>query len=229
MTRVTLSGSELHDFPTDVEGGYVKLILAAAEEQVKPTVRSFTVRKFCLENLALTLDMVSHGSTGPAGLWASQAEVGEKVTISGPGRCQMISLEANWFLLAGDMSALPAIKVNLATLSDNAKGHVFIEVISEEDKIELQRPAGIELHWIVNDAPELPNTVLEDRVVALPWSDHKVSVWVAGEFSASRTLRQYFRHERLVPRENMYVSCYWKIGTTDEGMKAAKKQDVGVW
>ena len=227
MMRVVLSGPDLHDFPIDVEGGYVKLILAEGEE--KPTVRSFTVRKFSLESLELTLDMVSHGSTGPAGSWARQVEVDEKVKISGPGRCQMIESNADWFLLAGDMSALPAIKVNLESLPDDASGHVFLEVISDADKTELRRPHGIDLHWIVNPDPELPNSVLEDTVLDLPWCEGKVSVWAAGEYSASRTLRQYFRHKRVIPRGNMYVSCYWKIGTTDEGMKLAKKEDVGVW
>ena len=65
--------------------------------------------------------------------------------------------------------------------------------------------------------------------MTLPWASGRASIWVAGEFSASRTLRQYFRHERQVPREHMYVSCYWKIGDTDEGMKAAKRADPEAW
>ncbi len=51
----------------------------------------------------------------------------------------------------------------------------------------------------------------------------------AGEFGASRALRQYFRHERRVDRDDMYVSCYWKIGATDEGMKQAKRDDSEPW
>ena len=85
------------------------------------------------------------------------------------------------------------------------------------------------LHWVVNPDPDAPNTMLEDSVMALPWRDGEVSVWVAGEFSASRALRQYFRHEKPVRKENMYVSCYWKIGENDEGMKAAKRADKEAW
>ncbi|MEX2326559.1 MAG: SIP domain-containing protein, partial [Pseudomonadales bacterium] len=59
--------------------------------------------------------------------------------------------------------------------------------------------------------------------------DCMASVWVAGEFSASRRLRQYFRHERGLDKDYMYVSCYWKVGATDEGMKAAKRADPEPW
>ena len=65
--------------------------------------------------------------------------------------------------------------------------------------------------------------------MALPWLDGQVAVWVAGEFSASRALRQYFRHDRAVDKSFKYVSCYWKVGETDEGMKAAKRADSEAW
>ena len=119
--------------------------------------------------------------------------------------------------------------MNLARLPVDAKGHLVVEVISEEDMIDLEVPPGMEVHWVVNPEPEAINSVLEDTVMALPWQDGQVSVWVAGEFSASRALRQYFRHVRTVEKEYKYVSCYWKIGETDEGMKAAKKADTEAW
>jgi NADPH-dependent ferric siderophore reductase len=173
--------------------------------------------------------MVAHGDTGPAAKWANHVEVGESIDINGPGACQMVNTSADWYLLAGDMSALPAISINLSTLPDDAVGHVMLEIIHEDDRIELDLPPGMQVHWVVNPEPEAPNSVLEDTVMALPWRDGQVSVWVAGEFSASRALRQYFRHDRQIAREYMYVSCYWKIGDTDEGMKAAKRADPEPW
>jgi NADPH-dependent ferric siderophore reductase len=65
--------------------------------------------------------------------------------------------------------------------------------------------------------------------MALPWQEGATAVWVAGEFASSRALRHYFRQVRKVPREHMYVSCYWKIGDTDEEMKLAKKADTDSW
>jgi NADPH-dependent ferric siderophore reductase len=226
MMRLRFGGTELTDFPTGFDGGYIKLVLNDAE---KPAVRSYTVRSFCDESKELTIDMVAHGDSGPAASWANRVQEGAEVEITDPGACQPISIDADWFILAGDMSALPAIGVNLSRLPKDATGDVVLEVISEKDKIELNIPKGLKVHWVINPDPEAPNSILEDTVMALPWRNGSVSVWVAGEFSASRTLRQYFRHERQVHKKNMYVSCYWKIGETDEGMKTAKRTDVEAW
>lgn len=227
MQRVILGGEGLADFPEGFEGGYIKLILP--DDSPKPQVRSYTIRNFDPETCELAIDMVAHGDLGPAARWASQTNAGVTVDIQGPGACQPINVDADWFLLAGDMSALPAISVNIERLPKDAKGHLVLEIISDEDRIPLDVPAGMEVHWVVNPEPEALNTVLEDTVMALPWLEGQVSIWVAGEFSASRALRQYFRHDRAVDKEFKYVSCYWKIGESDEGMKAAKRADTEAW
>jgi NADPH-dependent ferric siderophore reductase len=227
MQRVVFEGEALGDFPAGFEGGYIKLVLP--DGSAKPPVRSYTIREFDPRQRQLSIDMVAHGDAGPAARWVNQSEPGVEVSIQGPGATQPINTHADWFLLAGDMSALPAISVNLQRLPENAVGHVVLEIISEQDKVALDVPPGMKIHWVVNPEPEAINSVLEDTVMALPWQDGQVAIWVAGEFSASRALRQYFRHVREVPNEYKYVSCYWKIGDTNEGMKAAKKADSESW
>ncbi|XOV86079.1 MAG: siderophore-interacting protein [Pseudomonadota bacterium] len=227
MMRVTLTGDALQDFPVGFDGGYVKLNLV--DSSGKPAVRSYSIRSFSPAARELNLDMVAHGDTGPATAWAQHSRPGDEVAISGPGACQGINTAADWFLLAGDMSALPAISVNLAQLPPDAKGYAVLEVMSEADRLSLAAPPGLEIIWIINPDPESPNTRLEDTVMSLPWHEGSVAVWVAGEFSASRTLRQYFRTEKGVPKTHTYISCYWKVGDTDEGMKAAKRADPEPW
>ena len=227
MLRVTLAGDALADFPTDFEGGYVKLALP--DDVGGQALRSFTVRRFDRAQQQLTIDMVAHGDTGPAGRWAKRVKVGDGITIVGPGPVKGLIPEADWFLLAGDMSALPAISVNLAALPANATGHAVIEVINAQDRLPVAKPEGIELTWVVNDSPLVPNTHLEDAVKILPWRAGRVAVWVAGEYTSARALRRYIRAERQVPREDTYISCYWKIGDTDEQMKAAKRADPEGW
>lgn len=226
MVRLTLSGDDLSGFPTGFEGGYVKMVLDASE---KPPMRSYTVRRFDARLKELDLEVVSHGDSGPGARWINSARVGDDATIVGPGPCQPINLDADWFLLAGDMSAFPAISVNLDRLPNDARGYLVLEVLDEKDKQSLELPDTMDVIWIVNSDPDSADTQLEECVRQLPWLDGQVAVWAAGEFGAARALRQYFRHERAVPREYMYVSSYWKIGDTDEGMKAAKKADPEPW
>jgi len=41
-----------------------------------------------------------------------------------------------------------------------------------------------------------------------------------------RILRKYFKLERQIPRDNLYVSSYWKIGSTEDQHKIAKQNDA---
>jgi len=227
LTRVTLAGPGLSEFPSDFEGGYIKLLIPW--NQREPVKRSFTIRSFDCARKHLSLDMVSHEDKSPAAHWLSNVRVGNRVSIQGPGACKRLNQAADWFLLAGDMTALPAIAVNLELLPADAKGFAVLEVSSEEDQIEMNSPKGIKIIWVLNPTPIAMSSSLSDTVMALPWLDKQVSVWIAGEFNTSRVLRQYFRHERQVGKDFSYISCYWKIGDTNEGLKIAKKTDTEAW
>ena len=124
---------------------------------------------------------------------------------------------------------MPAISVNLEALPKEAKGYAVLEVIEERDKLELNEPKDLEIVWIKNPNPiQIPSRISE-TVQNLTWLDGEASVWVAGEFATSRKLRQYFRYAKRIDKNFMYVSSYWKIGATDEGMKAAKRNDAEPW
>ncbi|EGG93608.1 Utilization protein for unknown catechol-siderophore X [gamma proteobacterium IMCC1989] len=246
MQRIILSGEALKDFPEGFESGYVKLrFLAdvndayptdASEEYLhslanpKPRLRSYTVRAFDPKKCELTLDFVSHGDNGPASAWASACNIGDSISIDGPGPAKLINLAADWFFLAGDMAALPAMSVNLEKLPATAVGHVVIEVLSEKDKIDLAKwltvPGGMSIHWVINQYSDSSNNLLMEKVCSLPWYKGDASVWVAAEFSSMKALRKYFKIEKQVNKNNIYISSYWKIGDTDEGHKQAKKADA---
>ncbi|MGH1484894.1 MAG: siderophore-interacting protein [Cellvibrionaceae bacterium] len=226
MIRIILGGDDLHDFPEGQESAYVKLVFAANKGATKPTTRSYTIRAFDKETLTLTLDFVAHGDNGPASAWALGVSEGECIAIDGPGPTKLVDTSADWFFLAGDMTALPAISVNLEKLPQDAKGYVVLEVLSDADKQDLIVPKNMNVHWLINPSPDQPNTLLPDAVKALPWLEGEPNVWVASEFDSMRRLRTYFKKERGVGRGQVYASSYWKMGETDEGNKAAKKRDV---
>ena len=222
MLRIVLGGEELADFPDGQESGYVKLLLSQENKIIK---RSYTIRAFDAEKKQLTLDFVV-GEKGPATAWVMNCKVGDEIDIDGPGATKLVDHSADWFFLAGDMTALPAISVNLEQLPATASGHAVLEIIDPEDQQQLKVPPGIKIVWVVNPSPYKSNTILVDAVRALPWKDGQPSVWAACEFDAMRSLRRYFKQERQVERGQVYASSYWKIGETDEGNKAAKKLDT---
>jgi NADPH-dependent ferric siderophore reductase len=229
MIRIVLGGEELVNFPEGQESGYIKLHFFPNGEDAnsqKPLVRSYTIRAFDPQLKELTLDFVAHGESGPASTWALHVQVGDQITTDGPGAVKLVDMSADWFFIAGDMTALPAMSVNLEKLPENAKGYAVIEVLSEEDKQHLITPSEIAIHWVINPHPDKENTCLIDTVKTLAWLEGEPNIWVASEFEGMRNLRRYFKQEKQVERGQLYASSYWKMGETDEGNKAAKKSDA---
>jgi NADPH-dependent ferric siderophore reductase len=241
MQRITLQGKDLEKFPTGHEGDYVKLLFQvgstaplqsseAVDTDTTVIMRTYTIRKFNSDDLALNIDFVLHGESekdsGPASSWASQTKTGDTLQIFGPGKVKAASLKADWFLFAGDMTALPAISCQLEQLPADAAGYAVIEINSEQDQQSLQKPDGINVLWIINPHPDRENTVLNDAVKTLPWLSGTPSIWAACEFSNMRLLRAYFKKDKQVSRDYLYVSSYWKMGQSEDKHKVIKKQDA---
>lgn len=223
MFRVTLGGPGLEDFPKDQESAYVKLNLPlpGVEQSLR---RTYTIS--AQRDDEIDLDFVLHAGSSPATSWALAAKPGDQVLVGGPGPKKLINKEVDWFFLVGDMTALPAIAVNLASLEENAHGYAVIQIKEESDIQTLQCPTGIALHWVIKSVPDSSDSSLLAKVKELPWLPGDVAVWAACEFHSMRMLRKYFKLERQIPRDNLYVSSYWKIGSTEDQHKIAKQNDA---
>lgn len=227
MKRITLGGPELEGFPSDQESAYVKLKFPD-DVQAEMVTRTYTVRSFREAQQELDVDFVVHGDSGPASAWAIRARPGDEITLAGPGGKKLLDFSADWFLLVGDMTALPAISVNIEQLPEHARGFAVIEILEESDIQSFQVPEDFEIHWVINAAPEIENTLLLDKVMQLPWLDGKPSIWAACEFSSMRALRRYFKQEKQVPKDALYVSSYWKRGLSEEQHKKVKRTDAQI-
>jgi len=225
MLRLTLGGPGLADFPADQNSAYIKLMLTRPQPDSgeKPLIRTYTVRNFDPVSTELDVDFVLHDITGPAVEWAKSVSAGDQIPVMGPGPKKLVDHTADWFLLAGDMSALPAISANIEGMPADATGHAFLEIIDEADRQEITGPSGLELHWIVNPHPDQDNSVLLDAIKAMKWLEGRPSIWVAGEFSSALAIRAYLKNERGVSRHGLYASSYWKIGESEDQHKVSKR------
>jgi len=223
MRRLTLGGDGLRGFPEDQESGYIKFLLPCEGEE--PYLRTYTIRKQRSDSNEIDVDFALHEGSAPASTWAANARPGDTIDITGPGAKKLVDLEADWFFLAGDMTALPAISVNLELLPENARGYAVIEILSEEDAQDIVAPEGIEIHWVVNAKPGTEDTPLVDKVRDLAWLEGRPSVWAACEFSSMKLLRKYFKQEREVSKHDVYVSSYWKMGVSEDQHKRIKRKD----
>jgi len=223
MCRITLGGAGLIDFPTDQESAYIKLIFPQGDD-IKPLMRTYTI--IAQRDTEIDVDFALHEVEGPASAWAQQAQVGDQILIGGPGPKKLINNEADWFLLVGDMTAIPAITVNLAQLPADARGYAVLEVTTDADRQTLKKPKNVEIHWVINAHPNADDSPLLACVKSLTWFEGQPAVWTACEFHSMRALRQYFKVDRAIPKTHSYVSSYWKVDSTEDQHKVVKSQDA---
>ncbi|MFF9149259.1 siderophore-interacting protein [Streptomyces sp. NPDC055051] len=241
MVRVVLGGPGLDGFDADTyTDHYVKLLFAPEGvsypepfdmERIRaerpreewPTTRTYTVRAWDPVHRELTLDFVVHGDEGLAGPWAARAQVGETVRFLGPGGGYAPDPAADWHLLVGDESALPAIAVALERLPAGATVHAFVEIEDEADEQKFATEAGIEVTWL-RRAGRPVGEALVAAVRELDFPAGDVHAFVHGEAGFVKELRRHLRVERQVDRERLSISGYWRLGKTDEAWRAIKRE-----
>lgn len=253
MVRIVLGGSGFDTFsPSEFTDSYVKMIFVADDVDVtelaqpltldsfadlppakRPVIRTMTVRRADPSAREVTIDIAVHGEHGAAGLWAATAEPGQPMYLMGPSGAYAPDPAADWHLLAGDETALPAISVALEALPANAIGQVFIETAEPEDEIALTAPTGVQINWIYRGgradlAPEDragDHAPLIDAVKSAPWLPGQVHVFIHGEAQAvMHNLRPYIRKDREVDAKWASISGYWRRGRTEETFRQWKKE-----
>lgn len=233
MRRVTLTIDTKDDFPPKAEGAFMKLLFPQKDKEQgkeKPIMRTYTLSEQRFDKNEVDIDFMIHigedGMThGVAAPWALKAQAGDVISLFGPGPAKFINLDAEWFLLAADMTALPALSANLKLLPKDAIGKAFVEIISETDKQDLQKPENIELIWVINDEPGSDTSPLFHAIEQSDWQSGQLSVWSACEFKTMKKIRHYLKDDRKVEKLHLYNSSYWKKGNTEEEHKAFRLED----
>ena len=234
MIRVVFAGPELDGFPTDRDGGNCKLMIPEVDESKAhfverltsgpaPVRRTYTVRKFDASTQELSIDFVAHGDEGPASRWASAAKAGDFLGFAGPSTPKLTQFDADWYLVAADPSAIPVAAVALEAMPRDATGIAIFEVTAPQDQQDIDAPEGIEMHWLVHPDPHQASTRQEDFIKSMEWPEGRVQTCIAGESGVIRSLRDFLSNEKKVPREDTYISGYWKIGLIEDQHQKAKR------
>jgi NADPH-dependent ferric siderophore reductase len=242
MIRVVLGGEGLAGFPVgEFTDHYVKLLFpppgapygvpfdvdqvrADLPAELWPVTRTYTVRHWDAAAGELTIDFVHHGEEGLAGPWAAAARPGDRIQFFGPGGGYAPHPAADWHLLAGDESALPAIGASLTRLPDGVRTLVFVEVEGpEEEQGDLVVGPATELVWL-HRGDRAPGTALVAAVRACPLPAGTGHVFVHGEAGLVRELRRHLRAERGLAPEFTSISGYWRLGDSEDRWQAGKRE-----
>lgn len=244
LVRLELGGEGFSTFPeTPSTDAYVKIVFAKPELGLEPpydlaalretlpgedipVTRTYTVRSVDRAAGTLALDFVVHGDEGLAGPWARDAQPGDRVAFMGPGGAYSPDPQADWHLLAGDLSAVPAIAAALEAMPDDARGLAFLVIDSEADRLELTAPQGVEVVWTTGAqggaATELLSTIMQSR----PWPEGRVQVFAHGERESIKLVRRLLK-ERGIERDQISISGYWAHGRTEDRFQSEKREPIG--
>lgn len=186
-----------------------------------PALRTYTLRAVRPGSGEIDIDLVHHGDVGLAGPWAATLRPGDEFHVMGPGGAYSPDPDADWHLLVGDESALPAISAALATLPEGARALVFVEIADDAERQELRSPGDLRVSWLLRDA----GTSLVDAVRGLDWPAGRVHAFVHGEAGEVKQLRAHLVGERGLTSDQLSISGYWRRGFDDESYREAKSAE----
>ena len=192
-------------------------VIAWDDPELRPVMRKYTVRAVDLAAGTIDIDFVLHDDAGPGAHLADTVAVGDRVGVLGLGGGGLVA--ADWYLLAGDETALPAIARMLENLPAEARGKVFLEVEDAGEIQPLAAPPAVEVEWLLrNGRPAGSTTLLADavRATAFPANGETVYVWAGCEFETFRAIRSHVRQERRLSTSEHLVVSYWRRGQCEE-------------
>ncbi|ALG08599.1 siderophore-interacting protein [Kibdelosporangium phytohabitans] len=220
MARITLTGEEIVEFDYDGPDHLARVFFPVCEDfrlpvteqwwpelqampvERRPVMRNYTVRRMDYARGEMDIDFVLHGDSGPASAWACAAKPGDRIGVLSDG-AEYKPGDADWQLLIGDETAIPAIAGMLENLRTPA--HTVFEVADELDVIDVAAPAT----WLYRGSGARGAEVLE-ALRGMTFPEGKPYVWVAGESTLATSVRRYLVNERSIDKKRIYFCGYWR-------------------
>jgi NADPH-dependent ferric siderophore reductase len=206
--RPVIPGAWVRVYVPEVDDG--GRLAAGSREIAGRTPRSYTVTRWEPHTGVFALDFVLHGP-GPAATWAAGASAGDTVPLAGPlGRFAFPDVARRIFL-AGDTTALPAIRELAAAAPAGAEVHAVVEAAPTERLDWTDAGAAspsVRLRWV--DTGDLLPLVLAGEAIPTHWdlADPAVTVWIGAEAGNVAAMRRHLLGAG--PRApSLHATGYW--------------------
>lgn len=241
LVRIILTGPDLTAFPMpDATDTYINLAFAPADapygtvfdpkqvredypRELQPARRRYTIRSWDPAKLELAVDFVTHGTEGVAGPWADTAQPGEVLIFEGPASGYRPRPDAEWYLMIGDESALPAIAASAEVLPAGKPLQALLLCDGPADELPIDTDADLDLRWLHRNGS---GTELVDELRTVDFPSTDVCAFVHGEAQEIRAIRKHLLSERELTRQNMSCSPYWRRTMSDEDWRQVKRDFV---
>lgn len=202
----------------------VRALRGVIPPQDMPDVRTYTVLFPDVVAGTLSIDFVIHGDEGVAGPWAARARPGDTLLVNGPGGGYSPDPTADWHLLVGDESALPAVTAALLELDPTATARVILLVDAPGDEPALVCPADAEVSHVYRTEAGDEGALLS-ALKKLTWPAGRVHAFVHGEAQeVMHGIRPHLFTDRGLARSQVSISGYWRRGRTEDSFREWKSE-----
>lgn len=224
VRRVVFRGETLSGFTAPRPGAHIKLLFGADSngsrdpKNMRSQMRTYTPRSFNPETNELTVEFVLHGD-GLASTWAAQAQVGETLTMAGPGGGMDIPNTLKTIVMLVDESAIPAAGTVLEALPAGCTPIVVCEVENVHEKRSLSASIDVEPTWLFRQEHAAnPGVLLENHLPNVLASVKDLDSpfwWIACEANAMRRMRSQLLNQHGVSKKRLVSRGYWKLETSN--------------
>jgi NADPH-dependent ferric siderophore reductase len=218
--RVRVQGPQLAGFVSPGSDDHLRLFfpdgpISSVDEMRAAPSREYT--PFAWGDDWLDIEFAIHGQPGDRGVaaeWAASAALGAIVGVGGPrGSMTLDGTPDAWFL-AGDETAVPAIKRFAAQMPVDATGRILIEVPDTGHELAIAAPSGVTVAFMHRGA-ETGGAALARTLDAIDRHerpDGDVFVFVAAEQQIVRPGRALALERWGLDADHCIIKGYWKRG-----------------
>jgi NADPH-dependent ferric siderophore reductase len=223
--RVRLRGDELAGFESLGADDHIRIFFPDGNPQSVEELRAAPSREYT--PLAwgadwLELEFAIHGdprvgTAGVAAAWAGTAPLGAIAGVGGPRGSKVLVGRPDAWLLAGDETAVPAIRRFTQAMGSDAIGRIVVEVPDAAHELSIDAPAGVVVEH-VHRGIGAAGAALAARLDALTAHDRPegaVLGFVAAEQSIVKPGRALLLDRWGLDADHVIVKGYWKRGETE--------------
>ena len=220
VRRIVFGGETLAGFPVPRPGAHIKLLFGAGADpkKMKSHMRTYTPRSFNPDTNELTVEFVLHGH-GLASTWAAEAQVGDPLTLAGPGGGMDIPDTLKTMVMMVDESAMPAAGAVLEALPAGCTPMVVCEVEDAQELRSLSATVEADPTWLFRqEQAASPGQVLENylpEVLSKVKDSDDVLWWIACESNAMGRMRSQLLNQKNVSKKRLVTRGYWKSGASN--------------
>ncbi|MEJ1154874.1 siderophore-interacting protein [Microbacterium marmarense] len=215
--RVRLQGDQLRGFDSRGSDDHVRVFFPDGDPETVDELRAAPSREYTplfWGDDWLELEFAVHSGAGIGGPWAATAQLGSIAGVGGPRGSKVLEGQPDAWFLAGDETAVPAIRRFVQLMPATATGHILVEVPDASRELSIDVPVGVTVRQVHRGdaAPSAPLIARLEELTAADRPNNAVLGFIAAEQSVVKPGRALLLDRWGLDADSVIVKGYWKRG-----------------